>query len=198
MNQTEFAAFVRVSKMTISRACKPGGRLDGFFERDDKGNVTIKDPEAARRHFHAQTDLTKAPPQVMAAKAQLSAEEIAAFELPEEDDCDEEDDDTESKAEKKPTVVTPFAGIADDSRRAKHWDANLKELKYREAAKELISRASVVSQLKDVFTEVRTKLLGVPSRAKQSMPELSIDQVTKLDELIREALTELAPPESLQ
>lgn len=42
------------------------------------------------------------------------------------------------------------------------------------------------------FVVVRTKLLGVPSRLRQRCPHLSRDDTNAVDDLIREALEELA------
>ncbi len=44
----------------------------------------------------------------------------------------------------------------------------------------------------DKFTVVKTRLLGVATRARQRMPHLSYDDVELLESLIREALEELA------
>lgn len=50
------------------------------------------------------------------------------------------------------------------------------------------ARATVI----DAYTIVRTKLLGVPARCGQRMPELSTEDVALIEDLIREALEELA------
>lgn len=49
-------------------------------------------------------------------------------------------------------------------------------------------RADVIAK----FSMVKTRLLGVPSRARQRDPSLTGRQVAMVDELIREALEELA------
>ncbi len=49
-------------------------------------------------------------------------------------------------------------------------------------------RAGVVNK----FTIVKTHLLGIPSRMRQRDPTLTAAQITLFDDLIREALTELA------
>lgn len=47
----------------------------------------------------------------------------------------------------------------------------------------------------DKFTVVKTRLLGVATRARQRLPHLSHDDVELLESLIREALEELADDE---
>jgi phage terminase Nu1 subunit (DNA packaging protein) len=190
---TEFAALVGVSKMTVSTACKPGGRLASFVIRSETGRATgIRDPEEARKYFHANTDLSEAPASVLVAKAEFAARE--AEKRSAEENADDEDPPEEKRS--APKTATAFEEIADESRRAKHWDAKLKELKYREAAGELVAAAGIEKKLADVFSAVRSKLLGVPSKAKQAMPdELTASMVTKIEDLIREALEELVPPD---
>ena len=41
-------------------------------------------------------------------------------------------------------------------------------------------------------TIARTKLLATPTRARQRIPHLSLEEVNILDDLLREALEELA------
>lgn len=50
------------------------------------------------------------------------------------------------------------------------------------------ARASVV----DLFSTVRTKLLGVAARVKQRLPHIAHDDVREIDALVREALEDLA------
>ncbi len=44
----------------------------------------------------------------------------------------------------------------------------------------------------EVITISRTKVLGIPSKAKQRIPDLTQDQVVVLEDIVREALEELA------
>lgn len=83
-----------------------------------------------------------------------------------------------------------------DQREAKaekeHWQAKLAELKYKEAAGELVEAAKVKQKLQDVFMGARAKLLALPSRARQSLPHLNIGDITVIENLVREALEDLA------
>jgi phage terminase Nu1 subunit (DNA packaging protein) len=56
----------------------------------------------------------------------------------------------------------------------------------------LISAAGVEARLIAVFASCRTKLLGVPSKLKQHQPDLSRAQLAAVEELVLEALEDLA------
>jgi phage terminase Nu1 subunit (DNA packaging protein) len=70
--------------------------------------------------------------------------------------------------------------------------AQLAELELAERKGEFIRIEDARRDVMEKFTLVRTKLLGIPVRLAQRMPEISGDLVTVLDELLREALEELA------
>lgn len=79
--------------------------------------------------------------------------------------------------------------------RSEFEKANLLELQRREKERELLSR-DVVKQAWDTAVNItRTKLLGVPSTAKQRIPHLDLEEVELLTSLIRESLEELAAGE---
>lgn len=75
---------------------------------------------------------------------------------------------------------------------AKFWDARLKELKYREAAGELVKASEVKAKLADVFSVCRTRLLAIPSRARQVLPHLTLSDLATIEGLVREALEDLS------
>jgi phage terminase Nu1 subunit (DNA packaging protein) len=81
---------------------------------------------------------------------------------------------------------------SDASTREKHWKAKLAELKYKTEAGELVPASLVDKRLRDVFTQCKTRLLGVPTRARQALPHLTGADVGVLEALVREALSELA------
>jgi hypothetical protein len=70
--------------------------------------------------------------------------------------------------------------------------ANLREDEVRKNRGELVSAANLGNRLRDVFTQCKTKLLGIPVRARQQLPHLSVADVGVLDSLVREALEDLA------
>lgn len=148
-----------------------GGRLRNALTPDGK----IADPELADREWAANTDHSKAPGRV---KDLAAGERPTA--LPLED-------------------AEPGQGsqLAHASAREKHFKALLAELTYKQRAGELVDAAEMAAAMADAFSTVRTKLLGLPSKAKQRHPELTLDQLATLDEIVREALEELAREEEV-
>lgn len=78
--------------------------------------------------------------------------------------------------------------------RARHElaKAQLAEIELAEKRGDLVEVAEVDARLTGVFTSCKTKLLGVPSRARQADPSLSVAQIALIESLVREALEDLA------
>lgn len=70
--------------------------------------------------------------------------------------------------------------------------ADMAEIEVAERRGELISVDDARTDVSDKFTIVRTRILGVPTRIAQRLPKLAAEVVPVLDELLREALEELA------
>lgn len=79
--------------------------------------------------------------------------------------------------------------------RAEYEKANLLELDRRTRERQLLRREDVEQATGRAVNMARTKILGVPSRAKQQIPHLSADEVELIRDLLREALEELATME---
>lgn len=160
--------------MAVSDACK-ADRLKACVVRDpETGRVAgITDPILADREWEANTDLTKAPPAMqVAAFAREQAFREAHPDAPGGDDEE--------------------LTLANASMQDKLWAAKKKKLEYFEAAGELVSAATVKSKIVDVFVACKTKLLGLPSLARQQLPHLTVDDIAVLDGLVRRALEDLA------
>lgn len=76
--------------------------------------------------------------------------------------------------------------------RTEYLKAELLELERKEKEGLLVRAADVQAKWIEVLTISRTKVLGVPSKAKQRIPDLTQDQIAILEDIIREALEELA------
>lgn len=92
------------------------------------------------------------------------------------------------KAKRKPDPES----LADARRRKETALADLRELELRQKSGELVEAKGIETRLVDVFTKCRTKLLGIPSRARQALPHLTVADIGTIEELIREALEDLA------
>jgi hypothetical protein len=79
--------------------------------------------------------------------------------------------------------------------RSEYEKANLLELNRKKEEGQLLRREDVEQAWASAVNITRTKMLGVPSRAKQQIPHLTPDEVELIRDLIREALDELAAGE---
>jgi phage terminase Nu1 subunit (DNA packaging protein) len=150
--------------MAVSKAVK-GGRLAASVVRNARGQPKIADAELADREWEAATDLSRAPGYV---KERASSR----------------------RAPKGPDSTD--LSLSGESAREKFWKANQAELDYREQLGELTNAKEMGDKIIDVFTRCRTRLLGLPTRAKQQIPHLSVTDLAVIDGIVREALEELA------
>lgn len=170
---TDLANALGVSKMAVSRGKH---RLVKTLLRDQDGKVAgLTDLQAALAEWHANGDYTDAPHR---APVLTSVPPPASAPTPE------------------PTPdVEGGEGLASAAARDKHWRAKLSELKFKEAAGELVRAAEVKRAWADLLSSVRTKLLGVPNRLKQQRPHMSVEDVAGVESLIRESLEDLVAHE---
>lgn len=154
-------------------------RLSASLQREGK-KVWI-DAAVADQEWAANTDLTKAPTAVK-ERAAAREEEPAAADAPELDGT-------------LPLEGGTLEGVLTLSQVAiaeKYWSAKRKELEYQARAQELVPAKDVSDRLTGIFTRCRTKLLGIPAKLKTALPQLSHQEVSLIDGLVREALEELA------
>lgn len=92
-----------------------------------------------------------------------------------------------------PTAAgTPPPELAESRARREAAEAALKEIELAEKRGELVPAKDVESKLVNVFAHCKTKLLAVAARARQRDPALSGQQLELFENLIREALDDLA------
>lgn len=168
MTQAAYARRRGVHPVAVGRAIK-AGRLNACVVRDATGRpLGISDPDLADREWAANSDYTDAPHHnpgalpVVAPVVQPADPELAD------------------------------QSVAGAAGRSKHWEAEMRKLKFHEAAGELVPVKDVDHRLVTVFTHCKTRLLAIPSRARQALPHLSLADVGTLENLIREALTDLS------
>tara|TARA_S200002703_G_scaffold142975_1_gene135657 strand:- start:779 stop:1333 length:555 start_codon:yes stop_codon:yes gene_type:complete len=81
----------------------------------------------------------------------------------------------------------------DESRaRTEHLKAELLELERQQKEGLLVKAEDVEHEWVEIITRARTKLLGIPTKAKQRIPDLDTDAIGLLDDIVREALEDLA------
>lgn len=95
----------------------------------------------------------------------------------------------------KPKMETdngPEANYSSARAHKEQFLARQAELDYRKAAGELVEVSTIQKEWTSIAALVRTKVLGLPSKARQRIPDLSHDQYLILEKLVREALEDLA------
>ena len=70
--------------------------------------------------------------------------------------------------------------------------AELLELDRKVKENELVAMKEVENTWCNIITNARNKLLGIPAKAKQRIPDLDTNAVACLDDIVREALEELS------
>jgi phage terminase Nu1 subunit (DNA packaging protein) len=81
----------------------------------------------------------------------------------------------------------------DESRaRTEHLKAELLELDRKQKQGLLVPMADVQTKWVEIVSVAKTKILGIPSKAKQRIPELDSAAMSCLEDIIYEALEDLA------
>jgi hypothetical protein len=173
MSLRAFAARLGTSHVAIGRALRSGRITRGVV--DGK----IVDPTLAEEDWRTNLDRTRAPGYVRERVEQPPVRDPSRGGRPPRQPPGEEDDED-----------TP--SLSEASAREKHWKAQMAELRYREAAGELVPAAEVHGKVEKVFRACATRLLAVPSRARQALPHLTLADLAEIERLQREALDELA------
>jgi hypothetical protein len=182
LSQREFAKLLGVSHVQVNRAIKRG-RVTRGVTADGK----IEDPEAARAEYEATLDLTRAAPHVHMQAAQRQGR--APRPGP-----------TSSAADAAPPGGAPpvavLGGSFNENNAAKvYWQARQAQLDFERESGELIPAREVEAEWTTLLVAVRTRLMGIPTRLKQAVPEMTTGAVAEVEELIREALEELVATE---
>lgn len=163
-----------VSAEAVSKAVGAGRLHDAVIHVD--GQPKIADVELADREWEANTRPRVDQPPAAAApprKAERRTEGVAiGADVP---------DYFVSRALREAAAARREAAQAD-----------LAEIDVAERRGELVPVAEARADVIDKFTVVKTRILGVPSRLAQRLPHLANDVVPIADELLREALEELA------
>jgi hypothetical protein len=76
--------------------------------------------------------------------------------------------------------------------RTEHLKAELLELERKEKERILVKAEEVEAKWVEIITMARTKILGIPTKAKQRIPDLDTDAISLLDDIVRETLEDLA------
>ena len=98
----------------------------------------------------------------------------------------------EHKTYKSSQSESEYPEYGESKARTEHLKAELLELERQEKEKSLVPVEEVNNTWQKIITNTRNKLLGVPSKAQQRLPDLDNSAVSCIDDIIREALEELS------
>ena len=166
-NLMSLAAYAKrrgVSTAAVSKAVATG-RLTDSVVRDPRGAPKIGDPDLADLEWGSNT-------RPRADKPSAAPTRPADLDVP---------DYMESRARREAAAARREAA-----------QAEMAELDVAERRGELVAVAEIRAEVDARYARVRTRVLGVPSRAAQRLPHIAAEMVPVIEEAIREALEELA------
>ena len=166
-----FAKLVGASLSTVQERLRKG-LLKRSATRDRRGRWQI-DPAMGTAEWHVGTALREHGPKT-AGEVTVGPDDAVRL--------------LRAKADKEQDLALK---AREDARKAAA-DAQLAEADLLERQGKLVSARDMELEMVRVFTACKTKLLGIPSRARQQDPALTTAQLALFEALIREALTELA------
>lgn len=141
----------------------------------------ITDPERAWKNWQGNID----PIQVR-DKAALSAGRAAAHARDRGEHPPADAEGTGIKAGSRVPSITESKAITED------YKARMAKLEFEERTGKVVNAEDVKVRVVTMITVAKTKLLGVPSKAKGRIPSLTVRDVEELEQLISEALEELS------
>lgn len=168
--------------MAVSEAIRAGRlvksviRVNAAGQLDPSGPPKIADPDLADQEWERNTDSQKRS-NAAGGVPVTAAPALLAIAQP-------------------PRVASPAPppmeeSVASATERLKSAQADLAELKRDAERGELVLASEVEKRLVAVFTACKTRLLAIPSRARQALPHMVNADVATLENLIREALEDL-------
>lgn len=178
MSLRAYAKHRKVSAEAVRKAIKTGRLRKSVV--DVAGTPQIADIALADREWAANTDLSRAHDDVKEKAARQG--NVLVFQEPQ----------PHGGSLQRKVAPPPDPSIAAASAQEKHWRAKKAELDYKRAAGELVNAHDISARLADLFTTCRTKLLGLPTKAKSQLPHLTLKDIAVLDTIVREGLEQLA------
>ena len=76
--------------------------------------------------------------------------------------------------------------------RTEHLKAELLELERKQKEQILVKADEIEAKWVEIITMARTKIMGIPTKAKQRIPDLDTDALGLLADIVRETLEDLA------
>lgn len=96
----------------------------------------------------------------------------------------------------RPLAAVPAGGppmtFAEARELRENYLAKLAQLDFEERSAKLVDAEEVKKQWVVVASIIRTKVLGIPSKSRQRMPDMTPEQYATLESIVRETLEDLA------
>lgn len=188
----EFGRQVGVSGEAIRKAIKTGripAHMVGEKALSSGRKVPIiADVDRARAAFLGNTDPTqrREGARVGAGKKAANAEARGDHEAAARHRRELQEEEPPATANEE------LPSIAESRKISEAYKAKMARLEYEQESGKLVDAEEFRASFAEMVVSARTRLLGVPSKAKGRIPHLTVDEIGVLDELIREALEEVA------
>lgn len=180
VSQSEAARILGISPPAINQAIKKGRLKIVLNEKGKKCLDTSTLAEDYRKS--TQTRKTTAHKKAM----QVEAEQREAPPLPQHPKPAPQSTGRISRTKE-------YIPDYDESRaRTEHLKAELLELDRQQKEGKLVPAVDVEAKWVEIVTMARNKMLGIPSKAKQRIPELDANAMSCLEDIVRESLEDLA------
>ena len=89
-------------------------------------------------------------------------------------------------------VITDIPAYEESRARTEHLKAELLDIERKQKEKDLVDSKQVQAKWLEVISIAKNKVLGIPSKAKQRIPELDVSAMNCLEDIVRESLEEIA------
>jgi len=179
ITQSEAARLLDVSKQAVHKAVA-SGRLTGHS--DSKGRVFIDSltmREEWERNTQKRVGRGPKPPAGTTERTPMRPDEPTPKERREQ-------------ATDLARTTEDIPNYNESRARTEHLKAELLELERKQKEQILVKAEEVEAKWVEIITMARTKILGIPTKAKQRIPDLDTDAISLLDDIVRETLEDLA------
>lgn len=195
ISQREFARQVGLSIEAVRKAIAEGKiPADCLGEKrlsTGKVRKTVTDPARAAEHWGKNRDPNQVRDKAtMSAGAKRGWEGRRGREAPAAAAAPPAPAPARGKSGKDSEQAYP--DIIESRRETEAFKAKCARLDYEERVGILVNSEQVKAQIVNMITAAKSKLLGVPSKAKARIPTLTLRDIEALEDLISEALEELA------
>ena len=89
-------------------------------------------------------------------------------------------------------VISDIPAYEESRARTEHLKAELLEIERKQKEQQLVDSKQVQAKWLEVISIAKNKVIGIPSKAKQRIPELDVSAMNCLEDIVRESLEEIA------